>query len=160
MQDTLEEISALRSELRLRILLQNTLLILCVVAFGLLAPVAAIRTAAAPDLAFVFCVVVMALSLQWCHHGVRQAQIKRYLVLSEAGRGETWERWLPKNRPASRLGTRWFVSTKGVFLGTQAAFLLVVILRGDIDRSSFVLLCMAGAVMATSAWVLLTNPKE
>lgn len=151
------ELSSLRNELLLRIALQNVLLILTT---GLFCGIAAVCLVA-PFHAWLFAVTlncaVLALALQWCHHGIRTAQIKRYLVLADT-EPSGWEHWLPVNRPSRLLGTRWIISTEGVFLGLGGA---IVCLAAWLDPSPGWVLPLGSSVLwcATEGF-LFTNPKE
>ncbi|MEI4470407.1 hypothetical protein [Frigidibacter sp. MR17.24] len=152
-----DEISALREELRMRIRLQNALLQGAVALFVPFAITTALRPGAAWICAFGFAVVMLALGLQWCHHGIRIRQIKQYLLLCDT-RPQGWERWLPANRPDSLLGSRWMISTKGVLLGlglAQAA------LAAHLDpQVPPLLVAGVAALWVTTCWFLVTNPKE
>lgn len=151
------EAASLRQELLLRILLQNTLLILSVAVFAAFFVVVAVAPATAWPLAAAYNTAIFAAALQWCHHGVRTKQIKQYLLLIDPAE-EGWERWLPANRPKRLLGTRWMISTKGVFLGLGLASMgLAAVLA-----PTFMLLptAVAAALWLASAGFLLTNPKE
>lgn len=64
------EVNSLRQELKLRILLQNLLLIMLVFVFTIVAGVAALSPRSAWPLAAVYNTSVLAAVLQWCHHGV------------------------------------------------------------------------------------------
>lgn len=148
----------LRRELALRILLQNLLLILMLAlftAFGILAlarPEVAWGAAAAQGAAS------LGAALQWCHHGIRTKQIKEYLLTIDNGQTDGWERWLPANRPRTLLGSRWMISTKGVFLGLQLAMIGLALQTEPL--SDAFLMFVSTALLLASAGFLLTNPKE
>lgn len=99
-------------------------------------------------------------SLVWCHNGVRQCQIKSYLLLladrhsSDGG----WERWLPDDRMPGILGNRWFIATKGAMMGAQVSAVALAVHLGG-QPQGHILLAMV-LVIAGTAWLLLTNPKE
>lgn len=153
------EIQSLRQELKLCILLQNLLLQGLPVIFAALAAGAALQPDAASVVGLVFQCVMLAAVLQWCHHGVRTAQIKAFLqeINPDEAHGK-WETWLPAHRPATLLGSRWMVSTKGVFLGLGAVMLL---LGTGLSPDIAILPWLASTlVWATSAAFLFTNPKE
>ena len=151
------EVASLRQELLLRIALQNLLLIMAVLLFGVFVTAALIIPSRAWLCAVAMCCAIFALALQWCHHGIRTCQIKEYLMIAD--RNVTgWERWLPANRPATLLGTRWLISTKGVFLGLAGA---IMCLSAWLDPSpSWPLSAAAIAFWGSTAWFLSTNPKE
>lgn len=153
------EIQSLRQELKQRILLQNMLLQGLPVIFAALAAGTAFKPDAASVLGLVFQCVMLASVLQWCHHGVRTAQIKAFLqeINPDEAHGK-WETWLPAHRPATLLGSRWMVSTKGVFLGLGAVMMLLD-LRLSPDIATLPSLGSA-LVWATGAAFLFTNPKE
>jgi len=116
--DRAAELASLRREIELRIVCQNAILLLLWIAFA----VAAIWIAVAPVgplLPVAYALVAAIGAVMWAHHGARTVQIRTYLLTVGEPAGSGWERWLGSHRFASRLGSRWFVSTKGVFLGTQ-----------------------------------------
>ena len=145
-------------ELLLRISLQNLLLILATTIFAGLAALAIAQPTSMWLFACVHAASSLSLLVQWCHHGARTAQIKGFLLDREAALPDTWERWLPINRPRRLLGNRWLISTKGVFLGLQAAMLILGVLVRGLDPLLGPALCLA--VFAASAGLLFTNPKE
>ncbi len=159
MQDVPVEIQSLRQELKQRILFQNMLLQALLVLFSAFAIVVAVMPEASSLLHFAFQCVVLSGASQWCHHGVRTAQIKAYL--QEINADEThghWESWLPAHRPKTFLGSRWQISTKGVFLGLGLGmFLLDAVFTGPPELLP--LLCSA-AVWSFAAYLLISNPKE
>lgn len=151
------ELQSLRNELRMRILLQNMLLIVSVVLYAPFALMAAVAARSAWDGAVAYAVIVLALSLQWCHHGIRTKQIKQYLVRSDTS-PDGWEQWLPANRPKTLLGARWLISTKGVFLGlSMAAALVAFSVKGP---PSLLQGCIAAVLWLSTACFLMSNPKE
>lgn len=153
------EIRSLRKELKLRIMLQNLLLQGLLVIFAALGAGVAIQPEASAALGLVFQCVMLAAVLQWCHHGVRTAQIKAFLQkINPDGAYGKWETWLPAHRPAKLLGSRWMVSTKGVFLGLGAVMLL---LGPGLSPDIAILPLLASLmVWTTAAAFLFTNPKE
>lgn len=151
------EVESLRSELKLRILLQNLVIIVSIGLFALVVGAAVLSPAAAWPLAAVENVTLLAAALVWCHHGVRTAQIKKYLLLRDANENG-WERWLPESRPATLLGSRWVVSTKGVFLGLGAASMAIASFVSS-EFESWALFASVG-VWTASAIFLFTNLKE
>jgi len=152
------DVAVLRRELALRIALQNLLLVLTVAVFCAFAITVLIVPQAGWPAAAACGVAVLATSLQWCHHGVRTMNIKAYLMQIDPGAEQGWEAWLPANRPRSLLGSRWLVSTKGVFLGTQAAMILLVWHLGAPPNPVFAAAAL-GLLIASTAF-LFTNPKE
>lgn len=153
-----EELWNIRLELLVRIGIQNLVLLMAVGAFVPLTTGAVGDSVNAWAFAAIYGVVSFALILQWCHSGVRTMQIKKFILIVENGSKDTWERWLPANRPRTFLGTRWLISTKGVFLGLQ----LVSGLVAALFASAFELFWVFGWVSAfiASTWFLLSNPKE
>jgi len=156
---TEEDGPVLRRELALRILLQNLLLIMSLLLFTAFA----ILALAVPETAWAAATAQGAASLgaalQWCHHGIRTKQIKEYLLTIDQDDAQGgWERWLPANRPRTLLGSRWMISTKGVFLGLQLAMIgLAVNVSAPFDG----LFGLSTAILLlASAGFLLTNPKE
>lgn len=153
------EVQSLRHELKLRILFQNILLQGLPIVFTALAVTATLVPSASSVLCLVFQCVMLVAILQWCHHGIRTAQIKTFLdEINPDGTLGLWESWLPQNRPATLLGSRWLVSTKGVFLGLGLVMLVL-----DMSFSSPVRIGpFVASVLAwiTGAIFLFTNPKE
>ncbi|MEY2882783.1 MAG: hypothetical protein RL490_507 [Pseudomonadota bacterium] len=154
-----DDAMVLRRELALRILLQNLLLMLALLLFTGLAGLALLRPGMAALAAAVHGVTGLGLALVWCHHGIRTRQITQFLLRDPAAAPrQDWEHWLRANRPRRILGTRWLISTKGVFIGLQAASLLLGWwLQAGQDR---VPLILAGVLLLTATAFLLTNPKE
>ena len=148
----------LRRELALRILLQNLLLILSLGVFTGFAILALALPGTAWAAAAAQGAVSLGAALQWCHHGIRTKQIKDYLLTIDSGQTDGWERWLPANRPRSFLGSRWMISTKGVFLGLQVAMIGLAWKTAAVSDGFFV--SVAAALLLVSTWFLLTNPKE
>ena len=153
------EIHSLRSELKLRILLQNILLQGVTLVFAGLAAGLALKPSSASTICLVFQCVMFAAVLQWCHHGVRTAQIKNFLQeLDPEKKHGKWETWLPANRPATLLGSRWMISTKGVFLGLGAMMLLLDVMVSPVVEASKVF--GSSLIWVMAALFLFTNPKE
>ncbi len=117
------------------------------------------RSAAGMGFAFALFTAIMA--AVWCHHGARQAQIKIYILILRTSSSATtsWESWLPNHGYKGLLGSRWFISTKAVFIGSSLSALLLGIL---LDRSAVGLFLtgLGFIVWLTAAALLLTNPKE
>lgn len=151
------EASSLRRELAFRILLQNALLILSVGLFITFSAVAALVPGAAWPLAAAHNSAILASALQWCHHGVRTMQIKQYLLLVDPDE-KGWEQWLPANRPRTLLGSRWMISTKGVFLGLGLANTALAALLAP--RFMLLPALVSGGLWVATAGFLFTNPKE
>ncbi|MAM86256.1 hypothetical protein [Allohahella sp. A8] len=151
-----EEYRALKSEMLLRIAIQNLTILCSVALFIPAALLIVIHSKHAGALALAYALANLALALQWCHQGVRQCAMKQAILTrdEDAGRRDSWEVWLPTQRPANLLGSRWFVSTKLVFMGLCAACLVLAL-----NDFGLALVC-AGAVFATTIAALLTNPKE
>jgi hypothetical protein len=98
--------------------------------------------------------------LIWSHHAARTTQIKYYMRLIVEPQFRTrggWERWHATHRVAGWLGSRWRISTIGVFLGSQIAALgfgLLVTPANPLNP----LVLLAVALIAGSA-LLLMPPK-
>lgn len=149
----------LRRELALRILLQNLLLIVSLALFAAFAILLLVRPETAWAAAAAQGVAGLGATLQWCHHGIRTKQIKDYLLTIDDGEaGGGWERWLPANRPRTLLGSRWMISTKGVFLGLQLAMIGLATLVSP--TSGIVFITVSVVLFVASAGFLLTNEKE
>jgi hypothetical protein len=157
----LNEFRALRAEILLRIALQNLTLLslppifLAVVIASLQFPEKAYGLAAT----YVTCGGVAA--LVWAHSGARTLQIKVYMrsVLEPRLRPDEggWERWHAENRVAGILGSRWFVSTKGVLVGSQVAMLCVPV--GVLGNSNFGVAGVAAVFGIALTLFFLTPPK-
>ena len=155
------ELTSIRRELLFRIGIQNLLLIVAVLLFFGMAYCLVMKPQQHGLIAILHATISIALLAQWCHHGVRTMQIKKFILLVETTRNDsTWETWLPKNRPRSWLGSRWAISTKGVFLGLQIMMLLPLIIEEPLTfwRHPYVIITLL--IFGASTWLLLTNPKE
>ncbi len=154
------ELSSLRREMLLRIAFQNLLLVMMgpMLIGSVIAEIALPRSSGLVMLGFL--VATGAMSLIWCHHGVRQAQLKTYLLLLEARLSPAggWENWLPRNPVGGMLGSRWFISTKGVFLGSQAAAIAAATVSGA--GNPWMWGPIACLLFLGTGFFLLINPKE
>jgi hypothetical protein len=153
-----KDLWSIRIELLVRIAIQNLTLLTAVATFIYLMGNPMIHGANLWTIATVYGIASFALALQWCHSGVRTMQIKKYILLVENGKQDTWERWLPVNRPLSFLGTRWVISTKGVFLGLQMASGVIAAITSPASDPFWII--GWGTALLTSAWFLFSNPKE
>ena len=156
----IEEYRFLRSEILLRIKLQNIILILLMPALL----VTVMASSAFPDrgaeLALGYVGAAGMGALYWIHSAARTVQIKTFLRKAEAdmAAGAMWETWLADNPIRGVLGSRWFISTKGVFVGSQiAAIVLCGIIVEDGDGDPLVLGAAAAAAAFTA--ILLVQPK-
>ena len=155
------ELSSIRRELLFRIGIQNLLLIAAVLLFFGMACCLVMKPQQLPLIAILHATISIALLAQWCHHGVRTMQIKKFILLTETARKDiTWEEWLPKNRPRSWLGSRWAISTKGVFLGLQVMMLLPLTVEEPLTFWDHPYVIITLVILGVSTWLLLTNPKE
>lgn len=141
----------------IRICIQNLLLILSALCLLVTVGIIASHANNAMVIGFANQCVLLCFALQWCHHGVRTKQIKAYLLLINPD-SDGWENWLPANRPTGLLGSRWLVSTKGVFIGLGASS----IVSSSVIQVPFSLtpFALSLAVCTSTAVFLLTNPKE
>lgn len=166
--ETDRELSALRSELRLRISLQNMLLFFTTGLFAVFFTLLLAWPGRGWLIATGFVAASLSCALQWGHHGIRTKQLKAYILRKEAALGaagaqtwETWETWLPGQRPPGLLGGRWFISTKGVFLGLQGAMLLACALSTPLlGWQAGCAAALALALLIFTGWYLISNPKE
>jgi len=157
----LAELRSLRQEILVRVVCQNVLLIVCWIAFGAL--LVAARWTSNPDLLVVYGLFAGVGSAMWAHHGCRTAQIRAHLqsaiepeILGESRRG--WEAALERMRFRSVLGSRWFVSTKGFLLGSQA--LVLALLVQDGGQAGNLGRFMAAAALVASTWLLFEPPLD
>ncbi len=155
----LDEFRSLRQEILVRVIFQNVLLVSCWAALG--AVLVGAHLTSSPELLLVYSVLSGAASAMWAHHGCRTAQIRDYLqsrvepeLWGQDHRG--WESALEQMRFRSLLGSRWFVSTKGFLLGSQA--LVVALLLIDAGRTGIYGLLIGSAVLLASIWVLHEPP--
>ncbi|MBU6166114.1 MAG: hypothetical protein KGQ52_08270 [Alphaproteobacteria bacterium] len=154
------EVQALRAELNTRILIQN----LCILVSALLLLPAAAMMLAWPGQALLVALVQMLVVgvavLGWCHNGVRQAQIKTYVLHLAArhARDGGWEAWLPGQRSPGLLGNRWFIATKGCLIGVQATALLLALWIAP--AADWRLLAALLLLLGCSIGLLISNPKE
>ncbi len=153
------ELTSLRSEIIVRIVFQNILLCLTWCSLGVV--LAAARLYSSAEILLIYPVLATSAAGMWSHHGARTAQIRLYLQsrLEPALFGTSidgWEHALAGLRFRSLLGSRWFVSTKGFFLGSQ--LLVAALSLGTGEGVLFFSLTLTG--VATSAWLLHEAPLE
>lgn len=155
-----DEYQALRAEIIVRIQLQNVILMLLMPLFGCAGIAMAIVAERAAVIALVYIVTSGIGGLLWIHHAARTTQIKHYLrmVLEPRLRNSgSWEHWHAINRVAGVLGSRWRLSTFGVFIGSDIMVLALAKLTdssGHADR--FLIISLAGVCVSA---VLLLPPK-
>lgn len=151
-----EEYQALKSEMLLRITIQNVTLFTTVILFIPAALLIVIQPNFSGLIALAYTAANLALAMQWCHQGIRQCNIKQAVLArdKEAGRQDSWEEWLPDQRPKNLLGSRWFVSTKLVFMGLGAGAITLAL------KDFSVAIFFAVIVLSVTVTALLTNPKE
>lgn len=154
------EFTSLRGEIVTRVIFQNVLLCLTWCSFGLILTMAVLWHR--PELLPLQSILGLSASAMWAHHGARTAQIRMYLTStlepalnnSATWPANGWEHALARMRFQSLLGSRWFVSTKGFFLGSQ---LLIVVLLVAIDPLTWFDLVSLGALAGT-IWALHDPP--
>lgn len=151
----LVELRSLREEILVRVIFQNLLLVSCLLLLG--AVLLVHWMAERPGVSFAYSVVAVAASGMWAHHGCRTAQIRAYLMArsepdlwGEGIRG--WEAALDGMRFASLLGSRWFVSTKGFLLGSQALVIAILAIEGGRWGRAEAIIAFCGLIV--SAWLL------
>lgn len=154
-----EEYRALRQEVLLRILIQNMILLslMPLLLAGVVAAASGPRYASEIALATVGATGMGALF--WSHSAARTVQLKAYFrILESRTEGLGWENWLAQSRFRGILGSRWFISTKGVFIGSQVAVLITCGgLIGEPLRDPFPLVLGCGVTLITAC--LLVHPK-
>lgn len=156
----IEEYQALRSETLLRISLQNVVLLLTGSALFVAIGLMIFRPEAALVFSLSYIVLAGTLALNWAHHAARITQIKHYvrLVLEARMRAESgWERWHAINRVSGMLGSKWRISTIGVFIGSQIAALGFGLLIGSASYRDP--LVITGAILIFGSALLLTPPR-
>ncbi len=153
------ELAALRSELLLRSAIQNGTIILLAPMLLVATWIALEHSQRAQFVYLVHTITVGMAALNWCHHDVRISQVRGFLLLLEQRHcsGVGWESWLPAHRIGGLLGSRWFISTKGVFVGSQIVGAAGGYLLADLSVSPLLILSVL-ATTVTGA-LLLTNPK-
>ncbi len=139
----------LHRELLLRMAMQNAGLIVLAIAFLTVVSLAAIIPHKAHILNLGFTATSGMLSLFWNHSRYRTVQIKTYLKRLEQ-QEPGWESWLVNNPFTGVLGSQWFMSTIGVFVGSQliAAMLCWMVAEGSAQIWIFGLSLLATAVNA------------
>lgn len=155
-----DEMRSLRAEMMVRIIFQNILILLCLALFAIAGFIAAAVPGSAIPAAFCYSLTCLFLAAAWCHHGVRQAQIKTYVMRMERrqGRLDSWESWLPHNRLGGWLGSRWVISTKlPLVVLPTAATVWAAHAGGAAERP---LLLVNAVLIAIGGWLLWTNPRE
>ncbi|WP_337187132.1 hypothetical protein [Phenylobacterium sp.] len=156
-----DEYRALRREIELRIILQNVTLISLAFVFSGAFLLQVLRPDARYQLAAGYSFAAGMLSLYWIHSGARTLQIKTYLRYTLEPRlgGESgWETWHDVNRVQGALGSRWFISTKGVLVGSQITCLsLAWIAGGPVGIDKVYATLVALAVVSTA--ILLRRPR-
>lgn len=158
------EFVSVRKEIQTRIVLQNVLLLLV----WLATPSAMIAITAWPSaslvLAIAFDAFVTMGAAMWEHHGVRQAQLRTYLtaVLEPRLFGGTggWEQHLASQRPRSVLGSRWWISTKGLLFGSPALVAATAATTTAVGTTHLWLLVAAGCTSAALGMILHTPSRS
>jgi hypothetical protein len=147
------EFASLRSEIVTRVIFQN--IVLCLTLSGLTAISAAALIVSRPELLLVHSVLGVSASAMWAHHGARTAQIRSYLTSTlepilypspVAG----WEHALAGMRFRSLLGSRWYVSTKGFFIGSHVV--VVALLLANHPAAWSILISLAA--LTGTVWLL------
>ena len=154
------EIQYLHRELLLRMWIQNLILVLLMLVF----PASIFSMASAgqnEELVALGYVVACGMgALYWIHNAARTEQIKAYLLSWESRRptGVGWETWLRETRFPGILGSRWIISTKCVFVGSQiAAVAATALLKRQSELDLLVLgLAILGALITA---LLLRQPR-
>lgn len=134
---SVREFTALRAEILVRIALQNATLLLLLPLLGGAIALMIVAPQRAWIAALGYGVLAGAAGLVWIHNAARTTQIKYYmrLVLEPAVAPEAgWERWHARHRVAGVLGSRWRISTIGVFVGSQIAAVVLAALVAGLDR--------------------------
>lgn len=152
----IEEYRALKSEMLLRIAIQNITLFTTVMLFIPAALLIVIHPNLAGLIALAYATANLSLAMQWCHQGIRQCNLKQAVLARDkaAERQDSWEEWLPDQRPKNLLGSRWFVSTKLVFIGLSTGSITLSL--KDLGLANI----FATIVLIITITALLTNPKE
>jgi hypothetical protein len=157
-----EEFRALRREIDLRITLQNVILILLCLLFAGLSVTQLVLPARRFEIALIFAISAGMLSLYWVHSGARTLQIRTYLteVLEPRMRAERgWEVWHARRGFQGVLGSRWFVSTKGVLVGAQVAILAEAWLLAPAQTAADMWAAGLSVLAMVASAVLLMKPR-
>ncbi len=147
-----------RREILLRIGIQNAILIFLMPLFLVAAVAQCAFRADAEIIALAYVGAAGMGALYWIHSAARTVQMKTYLKALEAAEPGSggWETWLAQNPINGILGSRWFISTKGVFVGSQlAAILVAALLRREDAQPMLLLLSLAASALTT---LLLRQP--
>jgi hypothetical protein len=138
--------AAIRQELDLRILIQNGLLVIHV----LLAGAAVILMVGQSDrdvvrTSILFDLLAFSLAIMWSHSDYGHQQMGAYILAhiddDEDPAGMGWERFLKSHRPVGLLGSKWFISTHGLWMGLPVAVALFAW-----ERTGFLASILAAAV--------------
>lgn len=153
------EFASLRSEIVTRVIFQNALL--CMTWCGLGATLAGALIFDRTGVLLVYSVLGTSASAMWAHHGARTGQIRMYLknTLEPALYGVSaggWEQALAGMRFRSFLGSRWFVSTKGFFLGSQIIIVILLVAYEPLAWSHGI----SCAAVVASFWLLQEPPLD
>ncbi len=151
--------ATVRREILLRIAIQNTILILLMPLLLVSVVAACAFKADAEIIALGYVGTAGMGALYWIHSAARTVQMKTYLQhLERLGHGQSgWEIWLASNPVSGLLGSRWFISTKGVFVGSQLAAITVcgILLEGAKQELPLLVALLVTILTA----VLLIQPK-
>lgn len=155
-----------RREINLRIIIQNTILMLYVVMVSTLILLAGTGLVTGWVAWFASLFASFTLGQIWLHSGIRHAQYRMFFMsnldLVTPVDFLPWESFLKKVRPNAILGAHWYISTKAVF-GTS--HLAVIVATGiEMGRESLVhpdfwVLCAAGGVSSFILLYLLMHPR-
>lgn len=151
----LGEVRNLRAEILIRIVFQNVVLcVLWCLYGGFLAGAVLAREA---GLLVIYDLVAMVAAAMWSHHAARIVQIRHYFLekIEPELFGKDWDGWersLATSRIAGLLGSRWFVSTKGVFLGSQG--LTLVLFFTVFEEHRLIWAALASCTLLATVWLL------
>jgi hypothetical protein len=158
----IEIFRALRQELAVRIVIQNVLLAGTVLTSLVTCLLMAFTPAVASWLALCQVAATAGAALMWLHGGARTMQISAYLtdvleprLLADPAVG--WESWHHRHRFRGRLGSRWFISTVGIFLASEVLTIAAAIVAGAGFRRPPLLLAAIFLVPLTA--LLLRHPR-
>ncbi|MDC0992009.1 hypothetical protein OAR33_00375 [bacterium] len=155
-----------RREINLRIIIQNTILMVYVVMVVTLILLAGTGLVTGWVAWFASLFASFTLGQIWLHSGIRHAQYRMFFMsnLDPAVAIDflPWESFLKKVRPDAILGAHWYISTKAVFGTSHLAVIVasgIEMGRKSLVYSDFWILCAAGGVSSFILLYLLMHPR-
>lgn len=151
----------IRREIDLRIMIQSAIVVMVAIGVVVSTAVVAALPQIGTEVAMGFAVSTLLLSLHWMHNDIRHLQLGRYLATEIEPRiavgFEGWECFHARLPRPTRLGSYWFVGTKGVLVAAPLCVAAIAYAESDGQLRPramlLVLLC------AASTWILTRLPR-